>query len=288
MKITFFSVTAASLPDFNDLYVRLYINVQLSGFCSPWTFLALSWHKADSWLGNCPSFTGSLNSWHQRSSVLHRPGQQPMELIQLHGCRYWLSSILSIDSIAGFISTLMPTDPSCPLVNTKSTSETSFLIGYVVFSETDFGDLGLIFSSFGLILQRMWAFRSFRLGGVDRAMCAGWFGRWHLWLWFRHFIFQLVTWWFLSLNGQPFSWGLYPSFDLSPIFPSPFSIGLSSSPEENWHFSTGGLNFDFDTDFRSVLTEQSTPSSWTVLPFQRRATTIAAAGWLEQFIEQWK
>ena len=47
----------------------------------------------------------------------------------------------------------------------------------------DFGDffdleVALFGNEFGFILQRMWAFRGFRIAGINRAMCEGWFNTW--------------------------------------------------------------------------------------------------------------
>ena len=44
-------------------------------------------------------------------------------------------------------------------------------------SEYDFGQLeiALFGDGFGFVLQRMWAFRGFRLAQINRSMCEGWF-----------------------------------------------------------------------------------------------------------------
>ena len=41
----------------------------------------------------------------------------------------------------------------------------------------------LFSTDFGFMLQRMWAFRGFRIGGVPREMCEIWFGAWRTFGW---------------------------------------------------------------------------------------------------------
>ena len=98
------------------------------------------------------------------------------------------------------------------------------LEGFV--SDYDFEQLeiALFGDGFGLILQRMWAFRQFRLAGVDRAMCFGWF---NFWISYGYdYDITLFTDW--DFNGVGWTWPsgfdfegsivTVPQFDWSTFF----------------------------------------------------------------------
>ena len=130
------------------------------------------------------------------------------------------------------------------------------LRGFV--SEYDFGQLeiALFGEGFGFILQRMWAFRGFRLGGIDRAMCEGWFGFW-ISFGYSYDITGFTNW---DFNGVGWGW------------PSGFNVGgyVVSVPQFDWsvYFYGWRLNFYYwlyslGVDYNFYIALNSLPSYFT-------------------------
>ena len=105
------------------------------------------------------------------------------------------------------------------------------LEGFV--SDYDFEQLeiALFGEDFGFILQRMWAFRRFRLAGVDRAMCFGWF---NFWISYGYdYDITLFTNW--DFNGV--GWGWPSGFD--------FEASIVSVPQFDWSTYFVGWQLEF-------------------------------------------
>ena len=124
------------------------------------------------------------------------------------------------------------------------------LRGFV--SVQDFADLEFaLFNNFSFILQRMWSFRGFRLAGVNRMACEGWFGAWSN-LGYSFDISGFTDWSLggtLVIGGAVWDWA---SFGLDA------SSFVVAAPKFNWgaYFTGARLSlfkffgrFNFSADF---------------------------------------
>ena len=70
------------------------------------------------------------------------------------------------------------------------------------------------------MLQRMWAFRGFKLGGIPRMWCGAWFWAWRSYG-FSYDITFYTGWWDFPELGS-FGWGDFPGFNFGTwIVPAP-------------------------------------------------------------------
>ena len=118
-------------------------------------------------------------------------------------------------------------------------------------------EVGLFGGDFGFVLQRMWSFRGFRLGGIPRMWCGAWFWRWYSYGW-RYDITTFTGWgdFDFTWNG----WGAFPDFDFDGfIVPAP---GFDNVQQCMVDYFRGFLGGDVDTFRYSLLILSFDTDGW--------------------------
>ena len=209
-------------PEFDAIAVKVYILWQLrdSQLC-PNSLLDLSEitffnnDVINAWAAGCDKFdlTIDWNGIQQSLYMFTADSNLTFEFIQL---RRWLIDIGCPMSLIYRVTRNFYLNFD---VSFGSIDSYQFFIRRFVFnglrgfvSERDFVDLegAMLGGGFGGILQRMWAFRGFRINNVPREMCDEWFGRWRT----LGYDFDITTW-------VPSDWNFQFNFDLSFVVVSP-------------------------------------------------------------------
>ena len=157
-------------------------------------------------------------------------------------------------------------------------------------------EVGLFGGDFGFVLQRMWAFRGFRIGSIPRAWCTAWFFRWHEYGYYYD-ITLFTDWSDFEIEGFPngFNFENYPNFNQNDFIVAPpaldpvqqcmmdyfqsflggatstvqYKLLIAKSLDESvW--SAGGISFNkiaeiFENEFGSIPSELLLPQFDVVL-----------------------
>ena len=99
------------------------------------------------------------------------------------------------------------------------------LVGIVSEFDLQALEVGLFGGDFAFVLQRMWAFRGFKIGSIPRAWCFAWFTRWYTYGYYYD-ITGFTEWADFEIEGfqNGFNFEDFPSFNQNEFIVAPPSF----------------------------------------------------------------
>ena len=215
------------------------------------------------WQDECESITTGIN-WDVAINQIYffkSNEELTFEFIQLRDWLIWIGCPMSL---------VWRISAKFHLFESVSTEEYQYEIRNFVFeslrgfvSSEDFSDLefALFGDSFGAIIQRMIAFRGFRLAGISRAMCEGWFNIWTN-FGFSYDIIYFTNWDFDSIGFTfPESFEIESAIVLIPKFRwSNYFVGRNRNI---FLYFENLFSLDVETTSQFAIAINSLPTTFT-------------------------